>query len=554
MSNKRLISFLTIFVVVGVVFIYAKQGIFLSSDGPDYGVKESEKIKTEAGYGVSASHPLAVEVGMEVLEKGGNAADAAVAVSYMLGVVEPYGSGIGGGGVALIDEGENETPLVYQYREEAPKSGTTPETFPETFAVPGFVKGMEKINSDLGTLPMSELIEPSIQIAEEGFPINNYLAKRFEKGASRMNVPEMPDYFPDGHLLESHDELVQPELASTLKSIQKDGSKAFYEGEIAKDIVEHIDEIELDDLTNFEVGINEPVYGEFAGYEVYSAPPPLAGVTLIQMLQMAEASNIETLDNPVDYIHLFGEITKRAYHDRLTNIGDPDHELSLDSSGLDTEKTTSENYAKQLIDNFNEDKISEYDINDSISDEEDHDNTTHFVIIDENDMMVSATHTLGNFFGSGDFVAGFFLNNQIDNYSLSPTSPNYLESEKVSRSFTSPSILKNEEKTIGIGSPGGKRIPAVMSDVLTRYLMLGDEWEDAIEDSRFYVENDNIYTEDELDKDVQAQLRAKKYEIYNIREADFYGGIQALVHDKKSQELFGTADHRRPGSWQVQEK
>ena len=169
-------------------------------------------------------------------------------------------------------------------------------------------------------------------------------------------------------------------------------------------------------------------------------------------------------------------------------------------------------------------------------------------------MMVSATHTLGNFFGSGDFVAGFFLNNQIDNYSLSPASPNYLESEKVSRSFTSPSILKNEEKTIGIGSPGGKRIPAVMSDVLTRYLMLGDEWEDAIDDSRFYVENDNIYTEAELDKDVQAQLRAKKYEIYNIREADFYGGIQALVHDKKSQELFGAADHRRPGSWQVQEK
>lgn len=564
MSNKRLISILTIFVVVGVIFIYAKQGTFLSSDGPDYGVEEStESIKTDTGYGVSASHPLAVEAGMEVLENGGNAADAAVAVSYMLGVVEPYGSGIGGGGVALIDEGKDDIPLVYQYREEAPKSGTTPETFPETFAIPGFVKGMEKMNSDLGTRPMSELIEPAIQVAEEGFPINNYLAKRFEKGSSRMNVPEMPEYFPDNHLLEAHDELIQLELARTLKSIQKDGSKAFYEGEIANDIVDHVEKIELSDLDNFEVEITEPVHGEFAGYDVYSAPPPLAGVTLIQMLQMAEASSIESIDNPADYIHLSGEITKRAYHDRLESVGDPNHEFSLD---LNTKKTTSIDYSKQLIENFDNDKISDsdtYEINDSISDEEDHDNTTHFVIIDENDMMVSATHTLGNFFGSGDFVAGFFLNNQIDNYSLSPGSPNYLESEKVSRSFTSPSILSNDEKTIGIGTPGGKRIPAVMSDVLTRYLLLGDEWEDVMDDSRFYVEKDSIYTEAELDTDIQGQLRGKNannaksdeyYEIYNITEADFYGGIQALVHDKKSQELFGAADHRRPGSWQVKDK
>src|SRR5699024_11949228 len=117
-----------------------------------------------------------------------------------------------------------------------------------------------------------------------------------------------------------------------------------------------------------------------------------------------------------------------------------------------------------------------------------------------------STLTLGNFFGSGDFVSGFFLNNQIDNYSLSPDSPNYFESEKVSRSFTSPSILKNDEQTIGIGSPGGKGIPAVMSEVLTRYLLIGCDWENAIDDSRFYIEDDKIYTEEELDTDIQAQL------------------------------------------------
>src|SRR5699024_10998440 len=123
----------------------------------------------------------------------------------------------------------------------------------------------------------------------------------------------------------------------------------------------------------------------------------------------------------VDYMHLSGEITKRAYNNRLDNIGDPNHEFSLD---LNTDKTTSKDYAEKLIENFNEDKISDYDNNDSISDEEDHDNTTHFVISQENDMMVSATHTLGNLFASGDCASAFFLHNHIDTCSLSPDSPN----------------------------------------------------------------------------------------------------------------------------------
>lgn len=546
MSNKRLIMYLSIFVFVGVIFIYAKDGVFTSSDGPDYGVEESEAIQTDQGYGVSASHPLAVEAGMQVLENGGNAADAAVAVSYMLGVVEPFGSGIGGGGVALINKDDGKAPTVYQYREEAPKSGG----LPETFAIPGFVKGMEKINSDLGTMSMAELIEPSIKMAEEGFPINNNLASRFERGASRMNVPEMPDYFPENRLLEANEELVQPELAETLTKIKNDGSKGFYEGEVAEALLDFVPEIEPSDLTNFEVEIKEPAHGKFAGYDVYSAPPPLAGVTLIQMLQMAELADIDDLENPVDYIHLFGEISKRAYADRLDNIGDP--KLSPE---IDANRVTTVEYSQRLIENFNPEKVSKnYKINDSISDEEDHDNTTHFVVVDKDNMMVSATHTLGNFFGSGDYVAGFFLNNQIDNYSLTNDSPNFLQPEKVSRSFTSPSILMNDEKTIGIGSPGGKRIPSVVSSILTKYLLLGGDWDETIAEDRFYVEGTDIFTETELTKDVQGKLRAKGYEIYNITDPEFYGGIQALVYDKKAKELFGAADPRRPGTWQASDE
>src|SRR5699024_312447 len=134
-------------------------------------------------------------------------------------------------------------------------------------------------------------------------------------------------------------------------------------------------------------------------------------------------------------------------------------------------------YAEKLIENFNEDKISDYDINDSISDEEDHDNTTHFVIIDENDMMVSATHTLGNFFGSGDFVSGFFLNNQIDNYSLSPDSPNYLVSAIVCSSAISPCIVSDADPAVATGSPAGTCLPAIMSNVATTYVSSGESRE-----------------------------------------------------------------------------
>src|SRR5699024_2064132 len=152
---------------------------------------------------------------------------------------------------------------------------------------------------DVGSKPIKELLQPAIQTAVEGFPINNYLANRFEKRASTMNVREMRDYFPEAHLLEAHDELVQPELAQNLKLIQENRSNAFYKHESANDIVEHIDDIEHSDLANYDIEITEQVHGGFAGYDIYSAPPPLAGVTLIQMLQMAEASQIDSMDNIV---------------------------------------------------------------------------------------------------------------------------------------------------------------------------------------------------------------------------------------------------------------
>lgn len=545
MSNKKLITILTIIVVAGLVFVYAQQGMFEEEvTNTDYGVEQSETMNSSEGYGVSASHPLAVEAGMKVLEEGGNAADAAVVVAYVLGTVEPYGSGIGGGGEMLIYPHNADEPTVYEYRETAPESGARPETF----AVPGLVRGMEELNNDFGSMDMQDLIQPAIDYAEEGFEVDNHLVDRLGKGSYRMDVADLDAFFPNGEILEVNDTLVQPELAETLRFIQEDGADAFYDGPIADQILEKENTLQAEDLSSYTAATAEAAHGSFAGYDVYSAPPPLAGVTLIQSLQMAEQLNVASTEgNQRDYMHLIGEISKRSYDDRVQNVGDTSF-----TDTLPTDELTSADYTQQMADTISLDELSEdYEVNDSVSDEEDHDNTTHFVIIDQDGTMVSATHTLGNFFGSGDNVAGFFMNNQMENFSTSDDSLNSIEPGKTPRSFTSPTILTNDEKMIGIGSPGGKRIPMVMTQVLVKYLMFDEPFDEAVEDDRFYIEGNDIFTETELDKDVQSGLRARGYEIYNQTDIDFYGGIQSLVIDEESNSIYGAADSRRNGVWQA---
>lgn len=549
MENKKFITILTIVVVIGIGVIYGMQGMFASEEGDtDYGVEESAPAEATGGYGVSSSHPLAVKAGMEVLENGGNAADAAVTVSYVLGVVEPFGSGVGGGGEMLIYPSGDDAPTVYQYREVAPQSGAVPDTF----GIPGFVKGLEDVHSVYGSSEtMSDLIDPAVAIAEDGFKVDGHLAERLSKASYRMVIDNLPNFFPEGKPIEQNETLKQPELAETMKAIQAEGAAGFYSGPIADKILEKETELVAEDLTSYEAVETEPVKGTFAGYTVYSSPPPLAGTTLIQSLQMAEMMNVASVqDNEIDLMHLIGEISKRAYDDRIKEIGDP----KFTSNTTKPSKTlTSEAYSKEMTGTIDLDKLSkDYQVNDSISDKEGHDNTTHFVIVDKDGTMVSATHTLGNFFGSGANVAGFFMNNQMENFSTSDTSLNSVEPGKTPRSFITPSILTNGDKTIGIGSPGGKRIPMMMTQVLVRHLIFDQPIEEAINNEpRFYIEDNDIFTEEELDVDDIDALNKRGYEVFHEHSLDYYGGIQALIIDKKENQIYGAADKRRNGNWQV---
>ncbi|QJX78765.1 gamma-glutamyltransferase [Priestia megaterium] len=499
---------------------------------------------SSGGYGVSSSNPIAVEVGMDVLEEGGNAVDAAVAVSYALGVVEPYGSGIGGGGGMLILPGDqSDKPAFFDYRETSPTSSEDSE---EGIGVPGFVKGMETVHEKYGSKKMDELIEPAIKLANDGFPVGQQLAERLKGAQYRLSEAEIPNFFPGNQPIEEGEKLEQPELGETLELIKEKGSDVFYNGELAEEIADEVPGIQKSDLEEYSVEEREPVQGEFAGYDVISAPPPFSGITLIQSLQMAEMLNVQKAEEDTTlFTHLTSEITNRANSDRVKHIGDPAF------SKIDEKELTDKEYSRELAQDISLNELSEkYQLKGKDLEEE-HISTTHFVVTDKDGTVVSVTNTLSNFFGSGENVEGFFLNNNLNNFNNIKNSLNYYEPGKRSRTFTAPTILRKDNEVIGIGTPGGSRIPMMLTEVLVRHLLFKESLQDAIDAPRFSIENNHLYTEFQYPTSVREELEEMGYDVEEKSSSIYYGGVQAIVIDQKDNVIYGGADPRRQGTWKV---
>lgn len=499
---------------------------------------------SSGGYGVSSSNPIAVEVGMDVLEEGGNAVDAAVAVSYALGVVEPYGSGIGGGGGMLILPGDqSDKPTFFDYRETSPTSSEDSE---EGIGVPGFVKGMEAVHEKYGSKKMDELIEPAIKLADDGFPVGQQLAERLKGAQYRLSEDEIPNFFPGNQPIEEGEKLEQPELGETLELIKEKGSDVFYNGELAEEIADEVPRIQKSDLEEYSVEEREPVQGEFAGYDVISAPPPFSGITLIQSLQMAEMLNVQKAEEDTAlFTHLTSEITNRANSDRVKHIGDPAF------SEIDEKELTDKEYSRELAQDISLNELSEkYQLKGKDLEEE-HISTTHFVVTDKDGTVVSVTNTLSNFFGSGENVEGFFLNNNLNNFNNIKNSLNYYEPGKRSRTFTAPTILRKDNEVIGIGTPGGSRIPMMLTEVLVRHLLFKESLQDAIDAPRFSIENNHLYTEFQYPTSVREELEGMGYDVEEKSSSIYYGGVQAIVIDQKDSVIYGGADPRRQGTWKV---
>ncbi|WP_110112175.1 gamma-glutamyltransferase family protein [Bacillus sp. CGMCC 1.16541] len=496
------------------------------------GIVSYQTVFKKEPYAVSTSDPVATQIGLDVLENGGTAVDAAIAISYALGVVEPYGSGIGGGGGMLIDPADAD-PTFIDYRETAPSDNKGKE------GVPGFVAGMEYIHDNYGTLPMSDLIDPSIEVAKEGFEVDQSLHDRLNSYKDNIDEEELDNFYPDEEAIETGKTLKQPDLAKTLERIQEDGTKAFYEGRIADSIKDET-KISSGDLEDYEVVEREPLVESYKGNEIVTAPPPFSGTTLIQMLKMVDKEEVWKLKekNPSLYYHYMGEISKKAYKDRLGKIADPAFIKQA------TDDWTNDKYVDLLRKQINSTQADKT----KVSDVEEHESTTHFVVIDRDGTVVSTTNTLSNFFGSGKNVDGFFLNNTMDTFG---DGINKKEEGKRPRTFTAPTIIRDAENewVLGIGTPGGNRIPQVLTQVIGNYFEDGQSIKQAVESDRVIYDSSKLYMEKEPNEQTTDALKTYGYELPENDNPMFYGGVQALVKDLEEGDIKGAADSRREGVW-----
>ncbi|MBR0135051.1 MAG: gamma-glutamyltransferase [Clostridia bacterium] len=483
---------------------------------------------------VSCSNPYAAAIGMKVLENGGNAVDAAIAVAFALGVLEPYASGIGGGGCMLVYDPTTDSSTFFDYRDAAGAdlSGIYGKT-----GVPGFVLGMETAHKKFGSMNWGDLLTPAIDYAKNGFPISASFARHLYSSRSKLTSTQTPQYYKGASLLQEGDMVYQTELADTYTKIQLYGSSVFYHGAIGQDIISALNyKLNTDDFNNYTVWDNEePVVGYYKGYKVVSAPAPFAGVTLIQMLALAEKADLKPYDEDLmRYAKVMASISSVTLKDRLKNVCDPRyHEVPTD---LVSEAHINELYNKVLND------VPEY-----VDPDEEHESTTHIAVIDSNGMMVSSTNTLSDFFGMGTYVDGFFLNNTMVTSSSDPGARNYCVRGQRPRSFAMPTFIFGEEGfKMALGSSGGDRIPQVVMPIILRYFN-GETLQEACDRPRLVLNGYMYYIEDEGMIDPSGQLPANGYGKLSFSTREYFGAFNAVgvMPDGTS---FGAADNRRNGS------
>lgn len=469
------VALLLVFVIAGAGGVYyyqsQKKGYhFNHSEKEQQSAKKDKPDKKEGPYAVSTSSDLATQVGMEILESGGNAVDAAVGIAYTLGVVEPYGSGIGGGGSLVIHDSNTGKSYTYDYLSAA--GSTRGET-----AVPGFVAGMEEVWNDYGTIDMEKLLEPAIYYAENGFEVNKALALRLNGAREEMKgYAQFKD--EDGNYLEEGSIMSQLALAKTLKNISENGKDAFYSGDLAENIADETC-LSKEDFRNYRVYKRGVVKGKYQGYKIYSADAPMSGATLIQALKMSELSKMKSPEENLSrYIDQLTTIIRTAKADRFEHLCDPaQHEY-------DGDRYTDTDYIRNLM---------KMDITD-FEEEDESMETTSFSVVDSDGLSVVCVNTLSSFFGGKKSVDGVILNNTGAN--LNGSGINGYAPGRRARTNISPTIITDDDGYVmAIGTPGGNIIPCIMFEVITSIFRDGRDYQEAVDDGRIIYWKGNLIME-----------------------------------------------------------
>lgn len=595
-STKKSILFIVIFfITIALVGCKTPNG---NTDNYDYTDLSVRDYISENGS-VAAANPYAAKAGLDVLKAGGNAFDAAVAMSFALGVVEPNATGLGGGGIMVAYDASAGEYISYNFREFVPAAGDASaypngaadlDYGPLSCGVPTQVAGLVTIQAERGVKTRQEVMQPAIDLAANGVPVTPELANNINDCFYIImdSRNETRDVFTSDGItpLATGEILVQTDLAHTLQLISDLGSEGFYKGEVAESIVNTLAKkggiITLDDLeyamNNYPI-VETPVQGTYHGYDVISATTPSSGgIILLEALNMLEVygdvSNLE--HNSVEYINVVATAMQLAYGDKRKYIADSKF-VEVPIQGL-----LSKAYAEERWEKFNPNQaylgrfIGDDDFgnpwpyqsnaqNTSFSETEydEHFSTTTFSAADKDGNIVSVTQTINHFFGNGIVPegTGFFLNNQLSSFTLTSTSASYVKPYKQPVSHIMPTIImKDGNPYATLGSPGSMRIPSAVLQVILNMIDFGMDIQTAINSPRFYSyacastdlssTSKDIYVERALYNLVKDELTAMNYNVIVEGSGDidlYFGGVQGIRFIYEEGKLHGGADPRRDG-------
>lgn len=543
---------------------------------------------------VATDEQLGSEAGVEILKRGGNAVDAAVAVAFALAVVEPAAGNIGGGGFMLVRLADGRATFL-DYREVAPGKATREMYIKDgkldeeasvvgyrSVAVPGTVAGLELALKTYGSLKLAEVMAPAIRLAEKGFPVSDKLAREFaeEKSGLERFPLSRKIFLGDGQMIKAGATLRQPELAATLKRIAKNGAADFYRGETARLVVDDIAKsgglITLDDLAQYKPKVREVLRAKYesAGHawEVLTSPPPSSGgVAIIEALNMLREVPLKNWDD-VESVHMVAETMRRIFADRAAYLADPDFS-NVPVAGL-----TDPCYAKELATTIDAQRassskevragkphacgaaVSASGAPQTIVSLGEGPHTTHFSVVDAKGNAVASTYTLNDSYGShATSPAGFLLNDEMDDFTTQPGVPNALfgliqsdanaiaPGHRPLSSMTPTILLRDGQLSFVTGSPGGPMIISATLLSVINWMRLGMDAQAAINAPRFHHQwlPDQIFMEQDFSDDMEKALQARGFA---VKRRGHIGLVNAIGIDAKTGVRLGAADPRDKGA------
>ena len=518
--------------------------------------QESGKSTVYSNRGmVATSHPIASSIGLDILKRGGNAVDAAIAMAFSLPICEPQSTGLFGDVFAMVKPSNSNSIIGLNGSGKAPAKvsaenlrnknfSVLPEDAIETITLPGAVAALESLNIKFGTMGLDELVQPAINYARNGIVVSPRVAFDWQYSYKTLKGKAKDYYLTNGKPLQVGDIFKSPGQAEVLQRIGKEGSKGFYHGEIAKDFIDSLSKIgglhSQEDFEKVSVDYIDPLKASFGSYDLYEMPPNGQGITAILMLKMLQKIGISNLDPwSSERVHIEAEVAKIAYYIRNNCIGDPNfYDLNIDPFYSDSKI---DEYVSWIEQNVAKNFEKELDFTP-------HKDTVLLTVVDENRLMVSLIFSIFNSFGSGycSDKYGILFHNRGAGFCLKEGHPNEISGGKRPLHTILPGFLiKGNDFIMSFGVMGGQYQANGHARLISNIKDYGMDIQEAIDFPRSFPEKNSLKLEYGYSDQVAKDLIQKGHEI--VRPDQPIGGAQAIIHDLKNNILIGGSDSRKDG-------